>query len=159
MTPGRRPKPTHLKLVTGNPGRRPLPVGEARLALALPSVPLHLLPDAVTEWDRVAQELFTAGLLASLDRAVLAAYCQAYARWAQAERALAEMGRRDQLTNGLMLKTTGGNAIQNPLVGIANKAAADMVRYAAEFGMTPSSRTRIQAAPPPGQSDPSEKYF
>ena len=155
---GRRPKPTHFRLVTGNPGRRLLPVGEARLALALPSVPLHLLPDAVTEWDRVAQEFFTAGLLALLDRAVLVAYCQAYARWVQAERALAEMGRRDQLTNGLMLKATGSNAIQNPLAGIANKALADMVCYAAEFGMTHSFRTRIQAAPPPGQSDPSEKY-
>jgi P27 family predicted phage terminase small subunit len=159
MTPGPRPKPTHLKLITGNPGRRPLPVGEARLAAALPSAPPHLSPDAVTEWERVAQELFTAGLLAALDRAALAAYCQAYSRWAQAERALTEMGRRDQLTAGLMIKTTGGNAIQNPLVGIANKAAADMVRYAAEFGMTPSARTRIQAAPPAGVSDPSEKYF
>ena len=159
MTPGPRPKPTHLKLVTGNPGRRPLPTGEARLAAALPTVPPHLSPDALTEWERVARELVDAGLLASLDRAALAAYCQAYARWAQAERALVEMGRRDMLTGGLMIKTTGGNAIQNPLVGIANKAAADMVRYAAEFGMTPSSRTRIQATPPAQEADPSAKYF
>ena len=159
MTPGRRPKPTHLKLVTGNPGRRPLPRHEARLAVALPSAPPHLSPDAMAEWDRVATELFTAGLLAALDRAVLAAYCQAYARWAQAERALAEMARRDQLTGGLMIKTTGGNAIQNPLVCTANKAAADMVRYAAEFGMTPSARTRIQAEPPAGEADPSAQYF
>lgn len=125
----------------------------------MPSVPPHLSPDAVTEWDRVAKELFTAGLLSSLDRAVLAAYCQAYARWAQAERALTDMGRRDQLTAGLMIKTTGGNAIQNPLVGIANKAAADMVRYASEFGMTPSARTRIQAAPAPREADASDQYF
>lgn len=159
MTPGRRPTPTHLKLVTGNPGRRPLPRGEARLAAALPSVPSHLCPEAVIEWDRVARELFTAGLLASMDRATLAAYCQAYARWAQAELVLAEMGRRDPLTGGLMIRTSGGNAIQNPVVGTANRAAADMVRYAAEFGMTPSARTRIQAEPPPRQADPAEKYF
>ena len=37
------------------------------------------------------------------------------------------MAERDLLTSGLMIKTTGGNAIQNPLVGTANKAASDMV--------------------------------
>ncbi len=46
------------------------------------------------------------------------------------------MAERDQLTSGLMIKTTNGNPIQNPLVGIANRAMVDMVRYAAEFGMT-----------------------
>ena len=57
------------------------------------------------------------------------------------------MAERDQLTSGLMIKTTNGNPIQNPLVGIANKAAAAMVRYAAEFGMTPSARSRVEGAP------------
>ena len=49
------------------------------------------------------------------------------------------------MTHGLIIRTQGGNAIQNPLVGTANKAMADMMRYAAEFGMTPSARTRIWA--------------
>ncbi len=53
------------------------------------------------------------------------------------------MGKRDLLTGGLMIKTSNGNAIQNPLVGTANKAVSDMVRYAAEFGMTPSARVRL----------------
>jgi P27 family predicted phage terminase small subunit len=46
--------------------------------------------------------------------------------------------------NGLVVKTKSGNIIQNPLVGVANKAMADVVRYAAEFGMTPSARSRIE---------------
>ncbi len=66
-----------------------------------------------------------------------------YACWVQAERAVVEMGKRDMLTGGLMIKTSNGNAIQNPLVGTANKAASDMVRYAAEFGMTPRARVRL----------------
>jgi hypothetical protein len=49
------------------------------------------------------------------------------------ERAIAEMAANDQLTRGLMIKTTNGNAVQNPLVGTSNKAASDIVRYAAEF--------------------------
>jgi P27 family predicted phage terminase small subunit len=97
-------------------------------------------------------------MLTGLDRAALAAYCQAYGRWITAERALGEMAKRDQLTAGLLVKTTNGNAIQNPLVGTANKAMSDMVRYAAEFGMTPSARSRINAE---GQQehDPAERFF
>jgi len=58
-----------------------------------------------------------------------------------------------------LIKTSNGNAIQNPLVGTANKAAADMMRYAAEFGMTPSARTRIAAEAPPESDDPAERFF
>ena len=60
-----------------------------------------------------------------------------------AERAIAAMAANDQLTRGLMIKTTIGNAVQNPLVGTANKAASDMVRYAAEFGLSPVARARL----------------
>jgi P27 family predicted phage terminase small subunit len=51
------------------------------------------------------------------------------------------------MTEGLIIRTKAGNAIQNPLVGAANKAMADMVRYAAEFGLTPSARTRVMSSP------------
>ncbi|MCA3380174.1 MAG: phage terminase small subunit P27 family [Roseomonas sp.] len=160
MTRGRKPKPTHLKLVIGNPGKRPLPKAEAKAVRALPSPPPHLSDEAKVEWGRVSEELYKIGLLSGVDRAALAAYCQAYARWVQAERAIAEMGKRDMLTGGLMIKTTNGNAVQNPLVGTANKAASDMVRYAAEFGMTPSARSRIEAHPPADEdTDPAAAYF
>lgn len=160
MTAGRKPKPTHLKLVTGNPGKRPLPKAEAKVVPALPSPPPHLADEAKVEWGRVSEDLFKVGLLSHIDRAALAAYCQAYGRWVQAERAIAEMAKRDQLTGGLMIKTTNGNAIQNPLVGTANKAAADMVRFAAEFGMTPSARSRINAEPTSQDGrEPAATYF
>jgi P27 family predicted phage terminase small subunit len=63
--------------------------------------------------------------------------------WSAAETALARMAGRDAVSDGLIVKTKSGNLIQNPLVGAANKAMADMVRYAAEFGLTPSARTRV----------------
>ena len=108
--------------------------------------PPHLADEAKVEWGRVGHELYQLGLLTNLDRAVLAVYCQSYARWVKAETALTVMAAADNLTGGLMTKTSNGNAIQNPLVGIANKAMADMVKYAAEFGMSPSARSRIEAA-------------
>ena len=160
MTTGRKPKPTHLKLITGNPGKRPLPKREAKVAVALPEAPPTLNGEARAEWDRVSADLYKVGLLSKIDRAALAAYCQSWAIWAQATKALAEMAKRDELTGGLMIKTTNGNAIQNPLVGTANKAAADMVKFAVEFGMTPSARSRINAAEPSeNDDDPASRYF
>lgn len=155
---GRKPKPTHLKLVTGNPGKRILNKMEAKPRLDLPMPPPHLADEAKVEWGRVSQELYDCGLLSIVDRAALAAYCQAYSRWVQAERAIAEMAKKDLLTGGLLIKTTNGNAIQNPLVGTANKAMQDMVRYATEFGMTPSARSRIETGAPQDRQDPASKY-
>lgn len=158
---GRKPRPTHLKLVTGNPGKRPLNKAEPKPATGLPQPPAELSDDARNEWRRVATRLHALGLLTGVDRAALAAYCQAFGRWRQAERALAEMAKLDPVTGALMIRTKEGNAIQNPLVGVANKAMADMVRYAAEFGMTPSARSRIHAGEPDGgdAQDPARKYF
>ena len=139
-------KPTALNLVRGNPGKRPLNKAEPRPEpnANVPAAPRHLSKDAATEWRCVCRELVALGILTNLDRAALAAYCQSYGRWVQAERALAKM---ESEADGLTVETQSGNTIQNPLVGIANKAMADMVRYSAEFGMTPSARTRVRAEP------------
>jgi P27 family predicted phage terminase small subunit len=103
------------------------------------------MPDAKAEWRRISTGLYHLGLLTMVDENPLAAYCQAYARWVNAEEAIARMAERDLLTGGLMIKTSNGNAIQNPLVGTANRASSDMVRYASEFGFTPAARARIAA--------------
>ena len=146
MTQPSRPQAEafHLKLINGNPGKRaPKNKAEAKPPLAEPTPPPHLSDDAKVEWGRVISQLVTCKLMTELDRAALAGYCQAYGRWVQAERALASMGEKDMLTRALMIKTSNGNAIQNPLVGTANKAMEMMLRAATEFGMTPSSRGRV----------------
>ena len=155
---GPKPKPTHLKLITGTSRKRRLNIAEPRPPVLLPDPPPELSEDALGEWERVSRRLLAAGILTVIDRATLAAYCQSYGRWVQAEQALAEMAKDDQTTAGLVTITTNGNAIQNALVGIARRAMSDMVRYAAEFGMTPSSRSRVRANLN-GQTDPGEQFF
>jgi phage terminase small subunit len=60
--------------------------------------------------------------------------------WYQVERALSEMAKSDLLTGALTIRAKNGTAVPNPLVGVGNKAMADVVRYAAEFGMIPPVR-------------------
>jgi P27 family predicted phage terminase small subunit len=153
---GPKPKPTHLKVIAGTARRCRLPKHEPKPELAIPPVPPELCDDAKLDWGRVAPDLYRAGLMTNLDRAALAGYCAAWGRMVRAERALRKLG--DEGADGLLIKTAKGNVIQNPLVGIANKAAADMVRFAAELGMTPSARSRV-SVPPPSVDDPTMKYF
>jgi P27 family predicted phage terminase small subunit len=158
---GRKPLPSHLKLVQGNRGKRQIRPESIKVEPSLPMPPPHLCDEAKVEWGRVASMLYALRLLSEADIAALAAYCQAWATFKRATEALEVMSKGDPLTKGLLIKTTNGNAIQNPLLGIANKAAADMVRFAAEFGMTPSARARINA--PKGEEtqsqDTVERFF
>jgi P27 family predicted phage terminase small subunit len=140
---GRKPKPTPMKVVAGTarPGR--INNAEPDLPPSRPPPPDFLSKEAKDEWERVIEGLYRSGIMTFIDVGALAAYCQSYGRWLVAEEALSKFAERDPATRGIMLKTQSGNAIQNPLVGAANTAMAAMVRYAAEFGMTPSSRARV----------------
>lgn len=147
-TRGRKPRPTALKLIDGNPGKRRMNEDEPRPEPGdMPEPPEHLSDEALEEWERMAGVLHNLGLLYDVDRAALAAYCQVYGRWVQAEKALAVDAKNDPSRHGLVSKTSNGNLVQNPLVGTANKAAQDLMKYAAEFGMTPSARTRLSVNP------------
>lgn len=158
MKPGPPPKPTQLRVIEGNRAKRPLNRNEPVFDLDLPAPPVFLSAPAKEEWERVAPMLYRQRLLTTVDRAALAAYCQAYGRWVQAENALARMAKADMLTGALMIKTHNGSPVQNPLVGIANAAMRDMMRFAQEFGFTPASRTRLSGHDGDA-TDPATKFF
>jgi P27 family predicted phage terminase small subunit len=145
-----RPTPTYLKLLRGNPGKRALNKREPQPDLPnKPPPPLEFLDGyALAEWKRVSVGLWRLGALTSLDVQVLAAYCDAYARWRTARETIAAMAERDQVMHGLIVKTQSGGGAANPLVWIAAAAARDMNRFASEFGMSPASRSTIATGRP-----------
>jgi P27 family predicted phage terminase small subunit len=132
---GRRPKPTRLKLLAGNPGKRPMNENEPKPEAAIPECPPELSPAARNEWERLVGELSALRMLTNLDRAALAAYCGAYALWAEATEAIQKYG--------VMIKSPQGFPIQSPYLAIANRQSEIMMRIASEFGLTPASRSRI----------------
>jgi P27 family predicted phage terminase small subunit len=136
---GRKPKPTFVKLLTGNPGKRALNHDEPKPTPAIPESPLELSPTAKVEWDRLVGELVALKMLTNLDRAALAAYCEAYALWAEAIVAVRKFGS--------MVKSPSGYPMQSPYIAMANRQAEIMMRIASEFGFTPASRSRISVPP------------
>ena len=142
---GRKAKPTRLKVLEGNPGKQKLPKNEPapRISKDIPDPPCHLDDIAVEEWHRVAEGLHALGLLTDVDTTALAAYCDSYSQWVQANIGIKEAKASDPKLHGLLEYTTNGNLIQNQYVGIARRAKQDMVKYAGEFGMTPSKRSGL----------------
>lgn len=125
-----------------------------------PTPPLHLDAYALEEWNHICGALFHCGILTEIDGRGLAMYCQAYGRWRKAEEAIQEIASEDPVNGGLMIMTTNGNWVQNPMVGTANTAMRDAMKYAAEYGLTPSSRVRLGIeADKANERDPAAKYF
>lgn len=139
---GRKPKPTALKLIEGNPGKRPINGSEPKPPASVPTCPAHLSPSAKAEWKRLARMLNEIGLLTQIDRAVLAAYCQAYGRWVEAERKLAETPP--------ILKTPAGYVQISPWITISNKQVELMTRLMGELGLSPTARARLSVQMPTG---------
>ncbi len=137
-TRGRKPKPTAVKVLEGNPGKRQLNISEIKPAQAKPpKCPSWLEEEAKAEWKRLGKNLFELGILTDLDVAAFSSYCQAYARWREAEEFISQ--------HGSLVKTPSGYWQQVPQVSIAHQNQKIMMQAAAEFGLTPSARSRIIA--------------
>ena len=148
---GRKPVPTNLKVLHGNPGKRPLNQHEPRPGPRLPHAPAHLSPAARKEWLRAGRFLLRLGLMTDLDVAAFATYCAAWGRWVEAEQALQ--------TYGLMLKSPSGYPVQSPYLAVANRAMDQIKSLLSEFGMSPASRSRVDGAPLPDENDEFAREF
>ena len=132
---GRKPKPTALKVLEGNPGHRPLNKKEPMPKGKLPRCPDWLEDDAKKEWKRLGKVLAEMGMLTEIDRAAFAGYCQAYARWKGAEEFITQ--------HGDMVRTPNGYLQQVPQVSIAQTNLKIMLKFCEQFGLTPSARSRM----------------
>ena len=135
-TRGPAPKPTVVKMLQGNPGKRALPKGEPKPGAGrLPSAPRWLSDEAKREWKRIAPRLHAVGLLTEVDGTALGLLCEAFAQYVTAK---AVVDRE-----GMLLMSEKGNAYQHPAAGLMTQARGELMKWAREFGMTPAARSRI----------------
>ena len=147
---GRKPKPTALKVIDGRTKATRIEPDFPEVELN-PQPPMPLQGSALTEWQRVIDELVSIHLVTQMDLGILCLYCIAYGRAQDAYEAMLQeydpkclpfMGMRD-----------------HPMAIVHMKAAAEAVKYAAEFGLTPSSRTRLEIKLPDVKKNKVTKYF
>ena len=114
-----------------------------------PKCPAWLSAEAKSAWKQLAPDLVASGLLTRLDRNALSRYCTLWARWRDAEAFIEKHG------TVYTLKDSAGGArcvMQFPQVAIAHRLSLALTKLEAEFGMTPSGRSRIHVELPQGPS-------
>jgi len=146
-------KPTKLKILQGTARKDRMIENEPDPENKTPSPPGHLNETAVVEWRRISAELFNLGLLSEIDRSALAGYCEAYSLWVEACEFRSERSKTDEIYHGMMEMTANGNVIQSPIIGIINQTRKAMKDFLIEFGMTPSSRSRVSGKDTANKTD------
>ena len=136
-------KPTVLKLVAGNPGKRALPKHEPRFKSGVGSPPETLDSIGVQCWKRLSALLDRTGVLTQPDELALERMCDAYAD-VHACRALIERDGRTYVT-----KNAAGDSLIKAHPAVTQLRAADALfkSYLTEFGLTPAARSKVFATP------------
>lgn len=130
---GPLPASDNVRHLRGTPTRA---AGQrVKAAPSAPNPPTWLDREARAEWRRVVPELDKLGILARLDRASLATYCDAWSRWVQARHLIAE--------NGLVVDNPERGPVKNPAWQVYRDAAATVQALAKELGTTPAVRLRM----------------
>ena len=139
--------PNEIKKLTGSRHYNPLvPTADGK-----PVCPSWLSDYAKLEWRYIVPLLDAKHILDKTDRSVLIAYCDAVGRLREATEAL-----KDNLP---VITTKNDNLIQSPWVGIRNKAAADVVKFSSELGMSPTARGRVEVKAAGGPPSLAEILF
>jgi len=138
-------KPTALKKIQGTYRTDRDSNTGVLLPNKMPRCPSFLGDAAKREWKRLAGQLRDVGILKSVDRAALAAFCDSFGRW-------------EELTIELQnepatFTTKTGYIAPNPKVKQATTAKNDMLKWAAQLGLTPSARGRLVIEAPAKPED------
>lgn len=147
---GRPSKPTSLKLVEGNRGKRAMNKQEPDPDyLANLTAPTWLPGPAKKVWDEVAPHLRSAKLLTNVDVDMLAMGCVAIAQYRNAATQVANApivkAKKSKDANGKMV-TTGSDYV-SPWVMLQSMSFKQAMTVFQQFGMSPAARTRIAVNP------------
>lgn len=148
MPPGRPPKPTALKVIQGNAGKRKLNKNEPSpdALVVVPEPPEWFGPIAVAAWQQVAPWLVEAKILTSTDLHNLEAFCMAYQRWREAQ---------DDITKLGIVVMGSKQKIKNPACTVANETMRQMATFGSALGLDPAARARLK---PGGAEKPKNPF-
>jgi len=139
---GRKPVPTTLKLLRGNPGKRRMNAEEPQpdaLETACPD--LILDPVARAEWDRAIVPAIAIGQVTAADRALAIAHCELWATWQ------AQLAEASKLPN-VIAAGKHRYPLPNPARVMANKTLHLLAQVDEKLGFSPTSRSKVQVKGP-----------
>lgn len=142
---GRKPIPTKLRELHGNPRKAPLPRFEPKPVGDLSVAPDWLSEGQQSNWDYALAQS-PPGLLKRIDRGSLIAWVVAEDLHRQAAIAQSKVGLLIKVrTRASMSQDNPGIPAASPYINIINQQAKIMLKAASELGFTPVSRPRVYA--------------
>ncbi len=144
MGRGRRAKPTTLKVLQGNPGKRAINEEEPDFGAGAPPKPDWFDDYASAEWDVLTGILVPARVLTKGEIGVLVVACDAYSQLRQCQKFLHDQG---SISYDASSATGGLNYKPYPEVAQRNQARRQYLSALAELGLTPSARTKVKRIP------------
>lgn len=143
---GRKAKPSALRAIEGNVGRRPVNKNEFRPVAEMPDCPKHLKGEAKKEWNRIAAELGAYQMISAVDRAALAMLCTQWGRYVEAEEMIAAEAKKNPASAGLCTASPNGHMVHSFALVASNKAIELYHKMCSDFGLTPASRVNLAPA-------------
>ena len=131
----RTPKPTNLKILEGNPGKRPLPINEVSPLPIADACPEWLSESAKAVWNEFAPRLERLKLLTEADSLDFQNLCIHAGLLRDAYMKIREMP--------LTMQTESGYEMQRPEIGIINNSTRIIATLSAKFGMSPVDRVGL----------------
>lgn len=161
MVRGRKPLPTNLHVLNGNPSHKNLDTNEPKPKPIPPKQPPGMSAGAKKIWKHLEPELDRLGLLTVVDGFAFAAACENYALWQETQRFFRRKDPETGKPYGRTFTTPNGYVGQRPEVAIGQKALSEARAWFTEFGLTPASRVRLGSKPPTGneENDPMENLL
>jgi P27 family predicted phage terminase small subunit len=141
---GRRPIPTEIKILRGNPGKRRLNHREPKPAAGLPPCPRHLKGIAAEAWRSIGAQLVALHTVTLADLHALELLVSAYAEYRRAQAIVERRGATyaTRTERGMIVR-------RRPEVAIAGDAWRRVKGMLVEFGLTPAARSRVSTTSEP----------
>ena len=89
---GRKAKPTKLKLLEGNPGKKKINKNEPEPDVCIPEMPEWMSDEAKREYMIITPLLKTLGLISKVDKAAIVGYCEAWSHFKDAKALIKKEG-------------------------------------------------------------------
>lgn len=152
--PGRKRTPAAKRELEGNPGIRPIPEEPpTKTVESYVPPPKELKGDALDTWKTMLPILIEMGVLAQSDLKSFKQYCIVCG--------MAHDAYEDIKEKGLIIDhvNTNGDHIRkkNPSADLLKEMTAQARIFAAEFGLTPASRSKAGYSKPPVESNQIKK--
>jgi len=145
--PRRATKPTKLKVLEGNPGKRPLPTDEPKPAQVMPTMPPDLDKEAQEVWNTLGPKLLRIGLLTETDGDSFSILCQIRGRLQQIHALMHQPEGPVLIQTKVTIDGSGQEHTElksSPYVKEERLYYSLFRQYAAEFGLTPRGRVGLK---------------